>query len=122
MSLLINHRRVIDSGTIVTVNDEAIQYQDTANRFVVNFCFSSDSEARQERIVPSIENNQLTLTFVNFVSAIGITNRTPIIIGSIGSVRILLNFCLATREDKGNLRSRILNFTFMEENMSEGAQ
>lgn len=111
MDILIGGMRVIDSGCVISVNDQPIRFSFQAD-FQIEVRFKYTETNRQE-ITSTVESNILIITFSNFTNALSTTSRMPLRLGILNAKTISISFALQYIGDN-NTHSVVFNYAFLE--------
>ena len=111
MDVIIDGRKVIASGCVISVNDQPIRFAFEAN-FQIEIRSRYD-ETKTQEITNAIEEEVLVITFRNFTSALSTVSRMPLQIGILNGKTISISFALQYIGDK-NVHSIAFNYAFLE--------
>ena len=89
----VNGIKVRMTGSIVALNDEPVRFA-LADEFVIVFRFVHDDNTKVRHRRADIVEKELVFTFVNYEDQLGTANSEKIELGTIGGVKILMNFAL----------------------------
>jgi hypothetical protein len=101
-----SRRDVVASGTVITTNNENLEFQLAHLRVVFSFV----TDAGQTRLGPSsASGSALNLTLYNFNNTIGSGTTSPIEIGTLNSRKLWLSFVVYAFSPES---SKTVHYTF----------
>jgi len=112
MDITINNNKVIANGTVVSQNDEEILFS-FCREVNVKIKFKSGKGNDDRRVDWSVEEGTILVgTFVGFgADQGGVSNRTPIKIGTLNKQEFYINYTLQYIGTPEN-HTRVFNYSF----------
>lgn len=108
----VNGIKVRMTGSIVALNDEPVRFA-LSEGFVIVFRFVHDDNQEGRHRRADIVEKELVFTFVNYEDQLGAANSEKIELGTIGGVKILMNFALFYIGEVAR-HTRVIHYTFLE--------
>lgn len=112
MRKFLDGKEIIESGSIVIIPGQKVRFE-LGCGFVVNFDFCNDGNFKENHFQARVVENELSLSFFNFLNSLGTANRDLIELGSIGAEKVFLSFAIYCIGDKEHA-SRIVHYTFLK--------
>lgn len=114
----VNERKVRLSGSIVVTNDEPVKFA-LSDSFIIVFKFAHDEDQKERHRYANVVGKELVITFVNYEDQLGSANSESVVLGTIGDVKIYMNFALFLIGDKAR-HTRVVHYTFLESPQEKG--
>ncbi|MFT3934176.1 MAG: hypothetical protein QM726_11210 [Chitinophagaceae bacterium] len=97
-----NNYEIIDTGTIITFNDEPLKFELTLGvTIIIKFILNTNLSA-QKMDFNVISNTELELILTNFTSSLGTGNLSPLPLAKIDNKQVYLNFVVYALNETSN--------------------
>jgi len=102
---------VIDSGTVINIVNETIEFVISDLTYVIEF--RNDSEKANNPVEKEVINNRsLRLVFYNYNNSLGTGNLNPVAIGTIKGRRLFISYRVYALSDNSG---KAFHYTFLLE-------
>jgi len=118
MKVFVGDKEVIDSGSILLVDNESPRFFLT-DTFIVRLRFSVDLHDKTNRTWTKVENGEYVIDFKNYPYEGSIANKNPVEIGINDGKRIFLGYYVSSLGNEEHC-TRVVNYTFSQLPIKQG--
>jgi hypothetical protein len=109
---------IIDSGTVISFNNEPLTFHLAAD-LRIRLSFRDDTDNKEHRMeFLQQSNKELEIVMINFNNSLGIGNTAPLALATLNNRRVYLNYRVYTLSGNSN---RTIHFTwYLREEVKNG--